>query len=283
MASIDSPTFNDKDADIVFLSNDVPNPVRFHIHSKNLEVSTGAFPPVAIRGTQSMGDPVGLTVDEPVQLSEPATVLEILFAFMYPRQHPDLEDTPFKELSAIAEAVEKYQVFPALSICKVRMKMFLTDQPVHVGSWAARHGHTSILDEAAPWMTSLPLVKALEVFPSHITLVWVEYYTSWEKVKIDFLFYKDPHDADHSNIRSTLANERCSPSWLAMSFPILSRFREGWEAGQNPFLDLDKLFGSLTCERACCKGGLATWKSCTLEAVTNLPKFSQFILRRSGT
>ncbi|KAH6909318.1 hypothetical protein BKA70DRAFT_232688 [Coprinopsis sp. MPI-PUGE-AT-0042] len=160
---------------------------------------------------------------------------------------------------------------------------FFNIQRQRVGSWAARHGHTSILDEAAPWMTSLPLVKALGVFPGHITLAWAEYYTSWEKVKSIPCFTKIPHDANlnHCNIRSTQAsNGSRSSSWLAASFTILGRLREGWEEGQNPFLDLDKLFDSPMCERTCCKRGLATWKSCTQVAVNNLPKVSQFIWRR---
>jgi hypothetical protein len=63
---------------------------------------------------------MGLTVNEPVRLSEPASVLEVLFAFMYPQLHPELKDTPFNDLAAIAEAVEKYQVFPAITVCKIR-------------------------------------------------------------------------------------------------------------------------------------------------------------------
>jgi hypothetical protein len=68
------------------------------------------------------GATAGLVVDEPVRLSEPASVLEVLFAFMYPQNHPDLEDVPFEELAAVAEAVEKYQIFPAMNTCKVRMR-----------------------------------------------------------------------------------------------------------------------------------------------------------------
>lgn len=83
-------------------------------------MSAGAFPPVTSRSELPKSG--GLVVEGPVPLSEPAEVLEVLFAFVYPRRHPDLEDTPFAFLSQIAEAAEKYEVFSAMTIAKVRMK-----------------------------------------------------------------------------------------------------------------------------------------------------------------
>ena len=110
---------NAPDADIVFISSDMRRPVRFHIHSKYLEASTGAFPPVL---DQSAARRSGLvTSNEPVPLSETAKVLEILFGFIYPRRHSDLEDIPFELLAKVAEAAEKYEVYPAATICKLRM------------------------------------------------------------------------------------------------------------------------------------------------------------------
>jgi hypothetical protein len=52
---------------------------------------------------------------------------------MYPRNHPDLEDVPFEDLAAVAEAVEKYQVFPAMNICKPKMRCveaFASQNPI---------------------------------------------------------------------------------------------------------------------------------------------------------
>ncbi|KAH6909322.1 hypothetical protein BKA70DRAFT_1400220 [Coprinopsis sp. MPI-PUGE-AT-0042] len=282
MAGTDSPTFNDKGADIVFLSSDEPEPVRFHIHSINLKVSTGAFPPLTMG--YSAGGIVGLTVDEPVKLSESARVLEVLFAFMYPRHHPDLEDMPFEELAPLAEAIEKYQVFPAMHVCKPKMKGFMKDQPVQVGLWAERHGHTVILDQAAPWTISLPLFKALKVLPDHLILSWAEYQSNWEKVKDVFLYYQDPDDSDHQNIRSSpVESKDCISAWASITFPIITRLRGGLQAGQNPFLDLDKLFSSPPREvtRNCCRRAVVKWRKSVETAINGLPKFSQ-IVRRSA-
>ena len=59
---------------------------------------------------------------ETMALDEPSDVLEILFQFIYPRRHPSLEDTDFETLAAVAEAVEKYQVFSAMNLCALRLE-----------------------------------------------------------------------------------------------------------------------------------------------------------------
>ena len=96
------------DADITFQSSDR---VLFHAHRKNLETNSAAFPPAEM-----------LVCDEFVPLSEDSTTLELLFSFMYPRRHPDLESTPCEILAPLAEAAEKYEVFAAMNICKIRMR-----------------------------------------------------------------------------------------------------------------------------------------------------------------
>ncbi|KAH6909319.1 hypothetical protein BKA70DRAFT_1426449 [Coprinopsis sp. MPI-PUGE-AT-0042] len=228
MSGIDSPTFNDKDADIVFLSSDEPQPVPFHIHSKNLKVSTGAFPPLTMdaRGT------VGLS-----------------------RRACDALRASYG---------------------------FVKDRAVDVGPWAARHGHTFILDEAAPWMTSSPLAKALEALPGRLTLSWIEYHTSWERVTDAFIHFQDPLDDDHQNIRtSTVRHASCVSNWGATTSPMITRFRQSFEAGQNPFLDLDKLFFSPTIERGCWRGAFVRWRESVKGAIEELPKFSDVAGRRS--
>lgn len=70
----------------------------------------------------TMGD--GAEIDtrgEITQLPEPANVLEILFAFLYPKAHPDLYGVDFEVLAAVAEAAGKYAVFSAVDICNERL------------------------------------------------------------------------------------------------------------------------------------------------------------------
>jgi len=52
-------------------------------------------------------------------------VLEIVFEYLYPKMqgyYPFLEDVEFKELMAIADAVEKYKVFSAMHLCVIRLQ-----------------------------------------------------------------------------------------------------------------------------------------------------------------
>ena len=59
---------------------------------------------------------------EIVRVDEPARVLELLFQFVYPREHRELDDLPFELLEKLAEASEKYQLFAAMGICRAHMQ-----------------------------------------------------------------------------------------------------------------------------------------------------------------
>jgi hypothetical protein len=100
---------------VTFISSDG---VLFRIHKNNLAVNSRGFPP-----------PEFQSFDEVVKLSESSVVLELLFQFCYPQRHPDLELAEFDVLAELAEAAEKYEVFPAMTMCNIRMRYvaFLTD------------------------------------------------------------------------------------------------------------------------------------------------------------
>ncbi|KAJ7824318.1 hypothetical protein B0H14DRAFT_2597331 [Mycena olivaceomarginata] len=55
------------------------------------------------------------------ELSEITDVLDLLFQFMYPQPQPDLRSLDFTVLAALAEAAEKYMVYPALASCRLQM------------------------------------------------------------------------------------------------------------------------------------------------------------------
>ena len=60
--------------------------------------------------------------DDVVPLTETADVLELLFQFCYPKRQPSLRSLNFDALSVLAEAVEKYQIYGALEMCKFFME-----------------------------------------------------------------------------------------------------------------------------------------------------------------
>jgi hypothetical protein len=89
--------------------------VHFQMQRKFLEANTGAFP-----GSEFD------TFGEMVHLTEPCRVLRILFGFVHPRRHPDVEELDFNELEELAEAAEKYEVFSAINVCKMQMRCVLS-------------------------------------------------------------------------------------------------------------------------------------------------------------
>ncbi|KAF9449721.1 hypothetical protein P691DRAFT_618541, partial [Macrolepiota fuliginosa MF-IS2] len=145
--------------DVIFQSSDG---IQFYIHRKNLETATGGFAP-----------PEFATCGEVVYLTESARTLELLFQFIYPRRHPSLECEVIEVLAPLAEAAEKYEVFPAMNICYVRMSNYVLQHPRDVMIYAGRHGHHDLLDRAAPLVIAEPLKATLDVLPPSLVVPWV--------------------------------------------------------------------------------------------------------------
>jgi hypothetical protein len=89
----------------------------FRVHRKNLETHSSAFAS-ASAATAAQPEPE----PEPVALTEPSDVLELVLQFMYPHPQPDLRALDFRTLAALAEAVEKYEVYSALAMCRSQME-----------------------------------------------------------------------------------------------------------------------------------------------------------------
>ncbi|KAF9458530.1 hypothetical protein BDZ94DRAFT_1325461 [Collybia nuda] len=171
-----SEKFNSLDADITFRSCD---DILFKIHRKNLEVCTGGFPP---SGFDTLGEIVPLT--------ESASTLEILFQYMYPVPQPDIRSFPFVTMAAVAEAAEKYQVYPAIYICTIIMETILPENAHPVLIHAGRHSHKSLLAKAAPYIIGTPLDEIISELPRNIIIPWttlpaikqIKYHMAWEHV-----------------------------------------------------------------------------------------------------
>lgn len=57
-----------------------------------------------------------------MRLTESAKVLGILFQFVYPMRQPVLSGLQLDTLLALAEAVQKYQVFSAMNGCEYHLR-----------------------------------------------------------------------------------------------------------------------------------------------------------------
>ncbi|KAF9477397.1 hypothetical protein BDN70DRAFT_881227 [Pholiota conissans] len=147
-----SVLFYEDDADATFVSSDN---ILFKIHSASLNVCTS-------RGLarESQDTPIE---SDPIQLQEPADVLEILFQFIEPPpasrnyKHPSIFTLSPELFFGVAGAAEKYVVYGATDICSVRMEQLLPEYPCEVLNHCILHGHTDLGDRAA--------VKALKCTP----------------------------------------------------------------------------------------------------------------------
>ena len=99
--------------DIVLRSSDK---VLIGAHQANLAQFSEGFPsPDAVT-----------TSNEPVDLTETGDVLALLVHFMHKCRHPNLgqimkEGPPRKTIFRLAEAAEKYMVYPAMIVCNLRI------------------------------------------------------------------------------------------------------------------------------------------------------------------
>jgi hypothetical protein len=101
----------DPDADITLQSSDG---VLFKFYKKQLEAHSGAF---AGAGAFAVSP-----TNEPVDLTEPSEIVDLLLQLMELQEPPDLESLQFQTLALLAEAVEKYDVFSSKTACRLLMR-----------------------------------------------------------------------------------------------------------------------------------------------------------------
>ena len=120
-------------------------------------------------------------------------ILELLFQFCYPECDLYLDNLPFNTLAKLAEAMEKYKVFSAIDICRIRMKCVSS---LHVYDWAssllmsvrdllpqnafeiliygAKYGHLDVCQKAAPTVVlQNPLSDVMPRLPTALLIPWV--------------------------------------------------------------------------------------------------------------
>lgn len=170
------------DGDVTFKSCDN---IIFKVHRKNLDTHSEGFgPPEKVTA-----DPKGGVVSLP----ETAQVLELLFRYMYPMRQPDLKQAAFETLASLSEAVEKYQVFSAMEICKLYMEYVkpltlilglisklcdtiraaTTIHPFEVLCYAAKHGYADLMNIAEEQATGMSLEDAYIGLTLEMYVAWV--------------------------------------------------------------------------------------------------------------
>ncbi|CAA7269261.1 unnamed protein product [Cyclocybe aegerita] len=260
----DHDQFNARDADVIFQSSDG---VRFHLHRTNLGVITGAFPGAELD-----------TRDEVVHLAEPARVLEILFQYVYPKRHPDLENLDFQLLAELAEAVEKYEVFPAMNTCVTRLRHYTPQHPLETLVHGIKHDYPKLIDTAAPHLIMSPLVAICEKLPLVCIVPWLRFYSYTREAIFgaarSFIDRKGRYSSCHAG-DDEICNQcrSCVLAWIADLEKIESR--EALQAALMKYQDYPRFEYCSKCSYACMHmPGVA--KMCE-EALTAIRSFSSFL------
>jgi len=97
--------------DVIFRSSDGK---LFAAHKSYLGTYTGGFP--AAETTEASANP------EVIELEEKADVLLLVLQFAHPERPPSTVSLENEVIMRLAEAVEKYVVFGAMEVCRLRMR-----------------------------------------------------------------------------------------------------------------------------------------------------------------
>ncbi|KAJ7276730.1 hypothetical protein C8J57DRAFT_195549 [Mycena rebaudengoi] len=247
-------------ADVILRSSDG---VLFNAHTKNLEIFSGGFPPSSF---------IEYDEKETVDVTESATVLALLLRYMHNQRQPDSRQFHFETLAGLAEAAEKYQVYSAMEVCKIKMQLSIPLHALDVFIYAAKHDYPDVMDAAAPSTISTPLstaTKALEDHPE-ILIAWVQYREGFLQQLCSF--FKPLPTVKHKG-----GDDTCD-EWAPFQQHILNNFR-GWDR-----LDQMRSFSSLlklnlfALECKYCKIRAQGWQA-VADRVEVLPPLSSFLLR----
>jgi hypothetical protein len=155
-----SERFRDPNADITLRSSDG---MLFKFFRKNLEVHSGVFADAGAFEASSK---------EIVDLSETSEILELFLQLMSHQEPPNLMSLEFNILASLAEAVEKYQVFSAMAICDVCMRIALPHHPLEVLNYAARHNRVETMNAAAIESIGLKMSEVRKHLSQEVIVIW---------------------------------------------------------------------------------------------------------------
>ncbi|RDB27143.1 hypothetical protein Hypma_004592 [Hypsizygus marmoreus] len=244
-----SERFKEEDADVTFQSSDG---VLFRIHAFHLKACTEGFSP-----------PECAKFEEIVPLTETASTLELLFQFIYPIPQPDLALLEFPILESLAESAEKYQVFPAMNICKLYMRNLLPDHMETVFAYAQKHDYVDVITQIVPLLLVKPLEESAAMMSSRYILPWIKYYTAWAQV------------ASTAIISSPKLNECCGGCSSSRNGSELRTVILKLAEGPRYLQDLDNVF-----QPSCCTNEgneYFGWRKSVEASVKAIPNFAELI------
>ncbi|KAG6839270.1 hypothetical protein C0991_004296, partial [Blastosporella zonata] len=235
------------DADVVFCSSDK---TLFRIHTRNLEITSGGFPPADF-----------ILSDEYIDLTEDSSTLELMFQFVYPRPQPRLEEVTFEALIRLSEAVEKYQVYPAMQVCNLYMAKTLPNHALDILEYSLRHDYPALINRSAPFVTLATISAAWKSVSPSLLYTWLRYYDCWNsKVRAASLIAPHGH--------------KC-PNWLEYQRKIFSALGE--LTGIKNDESVSAVITVPHFASICCKDDANRWQKDFIEQIRDVPPFTKFM------
>ncbi|KAF7350759.1 hypothetical protein MSAN_01637000 [Mycena sanguinolenta] len=164
-----SERFCAPDADLTVSSCDG---VLFKVHRKHLEAHSDVFADAANATLPENGN-------ETVYLEESSDVLDLLFQCMYRQPPPDLQLVEFPLFMRLAEAVEKYAVYSALTLIGIGMKKHIIKHPLEVLDFAEKHGRKEFGNQAARMTVGLAILDVATILSLDTFKKWMAFHDKW--------------------------------------------------------------------------------------------------------
>ncbi|KAF8988173.1 hypothetical protein BDQ17DRAFT_1334669 [Cyathus striatus] len=165
---------------------------QFGAHKRYLEFFSEGFPPADLSSGK---------VCESVQMPEDSTVLDLILRFMHRNQrHPDLSGVSIRTLLKLSEAVEKYEIFGALELCKQHLLRIANsdnltgENSIDVLAYAIKYDHRDLVDRAArkAVVSSHRLYQVVEDYQNMPDLIipWVRCHTAYQNIAISIMCHR---------------------------------------------------------------------------------------------
>ncbi|KIK62522.1 hypothetical protein GYMLUDRAFT_503373 [Collybiopsis luxurians FD-317 M1] len=242
-----------KEADIVVIqSSDM---VEFPISKSNLEYFTEGFPPAE----------TSTKPGEVVSLTETSQTLRLLCAFVDRKPPPTLDDIDIDDLFLLAKAAEKYVVYNAITICRLKLsehfsREFLSKNPKEILGFAAEYHYTDVITALYPILMDTPLTEIAAILPSTS-----RYFAHWSLQSFRWT------DALVTAIR--LGNDHNCQWWGNYVLQILRRLDKP-SCLTQPHLRSIFRENVPNWQHTCCFAESSRWEQNINQLVNKIPKFS---------
>ncbi|KAJ7577535.1 hypothetical protein C8J56DRAFT_798711, partial [Mycena floridula] len=123
------------------------------------------------------------STNEILALDENSKILQLLMEFMHPQELPDCSEIDFESLLDLAYAAQKYLIFSAMLVCKIREPRFYEAHPIQIVYYALQHHYDSLINRVLPNGAALSMkledvLKTgrmdVEFLAAWVILQWIE-------------------------------------------------------------------------------------------------------------